>query len=584
MRYTLTLLSFFIYFCSIAQTCFWKTNKSSFYVGDKFVATLIIPEEGLKKDPIIETSNAIRFHFLEKNSIESEGKRTTFYRYQIIPLKGGIQHFPNVKFPSNKKLKCDAFDIHVRIPERNPNLKLEMEVSENRCYQHQPIDLFFKWKSAIPLGNLKAVNIDIPIFNRKDFKVYLPGSSVIIPKGKIGLPVSGNRIIADIYDEKINGVPYKVMVFRLTIVPETTGIIEINPSTLLCSYIKQKSSFNAYPAYFDNNLFDQEDNHNYNRLVAQSKPMKLEVKELPSDNRPSNFSGLFNAFDAELKLNKLEVKTGEPLQWQLEIRNYQHPEAFKLPIFETLLPDNDLFRYTQADPMISFNDSLIVAKKRIRINKTDIEEFPSIQIPYFDTNKGKFAFIETAPFELQVLQGEDSTYQSENDSINEIKKYQIALNTNGINQLYTDIDALNQDKESWHLWFCIILIAFPVLFWMYNYFQKLHSNPAFLKKQQIKKATRAFNQRDYMSLAELDEGISFFFNHAFDLDSKLITPQKIKDTVHVNCPDADIQPIIEFYAEYYKNQYTTGFDSMNKVQTESVKACVNQLSKSYSKK
>jgi len=556
-----------------AQTAFWKSSNESYFVGDYFVASLIIVGSDVKKQPKLASSEAFSYQLLEKKKVETEDQTTTIFRYKFIPVKAGSLLLPQATIGN---IKTDNFPLIVQAPERNPNLRLEVTVSENSCFQFQPITLYFNWQSAIPLNNLKAVNIDLPIYKNKYFKVYTPSKTAQFSKHDISLPVSGKRIIASIHDVDINNTPYKGIEFQLTIVPQQAGIFEIEPSTVLCSYLKQNTSFNAYPAYFDNNLFDTETSNKYKRLVCQSKTIKLHVKELPRKNKPANFSGLFGAFNAEANLSEAQIEAGEALKMQFKIKDYPFPETFTLPELNTLL--NNDFSFTKANPVVSYNDSLITIDKLIRINSVKTKALPEIHIPYFDLSKNSYAFINTNAIDIQVLPNKANASDIADSTQNAVKKNALTSNPYGILQLYTQKDALKQQKQKGNHWFWWSLILFPIVIFLGNKAYVSFTSQSATQKRNIRKATRVFNKSPRNTIEETQNAIQIFFQDAFAVTDEVLLPNKITEVCSFYSVNIDLKPIKEFYAVYFSNSFSQS-DKSTLADTEEIKICINKLAK-----
>ena len=113
--------------------------------------------------------------------------------------------------------------------------------------------------------------------------------------------------------EQINGKVYEVALLQQTVLyPQRSGELTIESLSLKMSVqagAKRARSiremmFGAYE---------------YKDIIAKSKPIKLNIKPLPSNGKPSNFSGAVGQYNMRMSANKDSVVANEAIDVKIEI-------------------------------------------------------------------------------------------------------------------------------------------------------------------------------------------------------------------------------------------------------------------------
>ena len=121
---------------------------------------------------------------------------------------------------------------------------------------------------------------------------------------------------------KYQGRDYRYVILRTTVLyPQKTGKLEISPLTL------------DVPIDVPGNrrdFFGRRLTERVNKTISAGK-RTIDVKPLPLEGRPDNFSGAVGNFDFEVATNKTSLNTNESLQLDLKVSGNGNLKLFSLP-------------------------------------------------------------------------------------------------------------------------------------------------------------------------------------------------------------------------------------------------------------
>lgn len=161
------------------------------------------------------------------------------------------------------------------------------------------------------------------------YRIYLNPKFRIQQENKINYPKFNNfwSQIEDInngdwYEVYINGRQYFSKVFRKALLyPQKTGILPINPVTLDLNIAFPTGEFD----FFDDPVFDT------TRKIIVSNALKINVKSLPENGKPKDFTGAVGVFDFQVIIDKNEGKTGESFEMSLIVSGKGNLKLFDIP-------------------------------------------------------------------------------------------------------------------------------------------------------------------------------------------------------------------------------------------------------------
>ena len=250
------------------------------------------------------------------------GKRSysMTYTYFLTPLQQGVYDIEQAQIEyEGNTYKTTPVTINVTeavaIP-RDPNdpknivdekLHLVAEVSKRNPYINEPITIVYKLYFAQNVNPTDVDVVDMPKYN--DFWSY----SVDIP----------NRDVAtSIYKgERYNFVEWR----KVVLYPQRAGKLEIKPLSLDVTVNVPTGKRD----FFQRLIYTQ-----VPKLVSAGN-LIINVKPLPSEGKPDNFSGAVGDFSIDLSTTKKQLKANESLQAKVKVSGRGNLRLFGLPKLQT---------------------------------------------------------------------------------------------------------------------------------------------------------------------------------------------------------------------------------------------------------
>jgi len=308
------------------------------------------------------------------------------------------------------------------------------------------------------------------------------------------------------YSETVNGKKYNVAeVRKVALFPQKTGPLTIAPFEQALVYsmkIKSRSPFADDPFFsndpFFKNFFDDSnlgfDVQNVEKSF-KSNAVNVNVKALPSQNRPIDFTGAVGQFTLKSSLDRNQLKTNEAVTLKLTITGAGNLTLIEKPNI-VFPPDFEVY-----DPKISDNihntTSGISGSRTFEylvIPRTagDFRISP-IQFSYFDLGRKEYVNLLTPEYTIKVLKGDGSA-----TSMVPVDREDVKYLGNDIRYLMDTPMALHPiGKHFYGSWLYWLLLCLPVLlflafiiFWRNHI--RLNSDIGLVK---LRKATRIANQR-----------------------------------------------------------------------------------------
>ncbi|MFV0338452.1 MAG: hypothetical protein ACK5LK_09460, partial [Chthoniobacterales bacterium] len=207
-------------------------------------------------------------------------------------------------------------------------------------------------------------------------------------------------------EEVVNGVPYSVYSFKTAITPVKIGEMEVAPAEMRCGVVVPSRRGGMDDFFGDlfggNSPFGNE----MRELKIRSNSAKLEVKPLPQEGRPADFSGAIGNFTMEGGVSPAQTKAGEPITLSYTIRgsgNFANVGAPKLSDDEGWKVYPGKSDFTAGD-VIGFQGT-----KRFDmtlVSRTDQTTTPKAGFSYFDPTIEKYKTLEAAPLPVVVTGGD----------------------------------------------------------------------------------------------------------------------------------------------------------------------------------
>jgi hypothetical protein len=226
--------------------------------------------------------------------------------------------------------------------------------------------------------------------------------------------------------ETINGKQYLVLEIRQTAVyPQKSGKITITPleMDMIARVIYQtRSSGSVWDQFFGGGQRAQD-----HKLNLKSNSITLNVKKLPTANRPDNFSGIVGDFSIKSSLSRSALKANDAANLIITITgkgNLQHIEQLNIKF----PPDFDVTEPNITDNVNTRNGGVSGSRSfeyvMIPRSEGDFSIAPA-SFTYFDLSTQTYKTISSDSFNIKVAKGDGSgitTMQSNQKDIRILDK------------------------------------------------------------------------------------------------------------------------------------------------------------------
>lgn len=333
---------------------------------------------------IISTGQEQSFQF-------TNGRRSSqvAYTFQLTPQAAGDFQIGPFRYDTgNGVVNIPAVQVQV-LPQGDPGTAQQAQqlsdlmyatltVGRSTIYTHEVFDL------TLSLYVQSGLSIDRNV-GLLDFETT-------------GLSLEGFQEIGG-SREAVNGVIYDVRRFRTRVTALASGTFDLSPRLRVNVIVPNDRNRRRDP-FFGDDFFSGFFNRVETRpQVVQTRPLALQISDLPTEGRPSSFSGAVGRYTFDVTATPLDLHVGEPITVTMRIQGNGSMDAISAPKINI----SDDFRSYDARLVEQQPGSGLKTFEQVLIpRKTGIKELPSISFSYFDTDRGKYQTIVRGPFPLTL--------------------------------------------------------------------------------------------------------------------------------------------------------------------------------------
>ena len=250
----------------------------------------------------------------------------------------------------------------------------------------------------------EVVPITIKAYFNQKYRANINSLPVLKTDGVVMSPLSNQP---EQTQEELNGAIYSVLSWNTTLSGIKTGnhpiLFELD-ATLNLPQQRRMSTFGG-SSLFDDSFF----NNFFGGF--QQKPIKVvspelhfEVAELPTADKPENFTGAIGNFQLTTSASPRQVEIGEPITLTIEIRGKGNFDRVESPVFpttpswKTYSPTSD---YSSKENIYSGKkqfEQAIVAKSGT------LQHIPALSFSYFDPEKEIYKTITSEPIAIKITE------------------------------------------------------------------------------------------------------------------------------------------------------------------------------------
>ena len=353
-------------------------------------------------------------------------------------------------------------------------------------------------------------------------------------------PTTSNPAVAT---EVINGIVYKkASIQRLAFFPTKTGELTIDPMIIDCEVmVPRQRRRSLFDDFFDDSFFRDSFFGSTRVITVASRQIKVNVKPLPEEGKPSNFSGAVGKYSIQSSIDTLVTTQDQALTLKYKISGMGNINAVKLP--ELDFPKSvEVF-----EPKIERK----INNKKNKIQGSVIYEYvliprragditiPALSFSYFDPSQEKYRRAVSKAFNIKVHH-QEKLFASQ--SLGQ-RKEEISL-------LGEDIRFISRENPKWYK--ANLSIFSEAWFWITNTFtliivfgavgfrwwtEKMETNVAFARKRRawtnaqkgLKEAEKVLNVgAKEVFFTHLDHAIIIYISDRLALAVSGVGPREIE--------------------------------------------------------
>ena len=259
------------------------------------------------------------------------------------------------------------------------NLHLVAEVSKTKPYLNEAISVVYKLyvSPTINVSNFRP--LDNPKYNN------FWSQEISFTK-------------YNVQNGTYKGQAYRYVILKKVVLyPQKEGQLEIEPLSLDVTLDVPTNRRD----FFGGRIYTQT-----NKTVSAGK-RTINVKPLPENGKPLDFSGAVGEFDFSVSASKTELKATESLQAVVEVQGKGNLKLFQLP--EPNLPGSLEVYEPEFD--VNVSTSLTGMQGKVSNNYTIVPSFrgkypiPSISFSYFNPKTAKYHTLSSDEIMINVLEG-----------------------------------------------------------------------------------------------------------------------------------------------------------------------------------
>ena len=425
----LIILLFFTSLAYAQNVEFKASAPSVVAVGEQFKLEYTLNKEGDNlKVPTLEGFDLLMGPSVGQSFYSSNinGKMTqnvTFsYTYILEGTKKGTFQIPGATvIIDGKEYTSNALNIEVVEGSRNSNgnqaatnrpvqpdanatvndnnLFVKVEVSRRSLYMGESLMATIKVYTKVDLVNLGRTKFP-------DFNGFL-AEEVPTPQ----------RI--ELVREAVDGQIYNVGTIRKVLLyPQHTGEITIEPFELEC-IVRQRLA-NGGRSFFDEFFGNYKDV----RAMRRSKPVTIQVKELPQLGKPAGFGGTVGNVTMATSLSADTVNANDAITYKVTFRGTGNLKLLKAPTINFPLDFEVYDPKESRDLNITENGTTgSVSFEYLIIPRYSGDyKIPAIRFSYFDSQSNTYKTIAGAEYNIHVRKGADKG-QVETSAGNQVKSF-----------------------------------------------------------------------------------------------------------------------------------------------------------------
>lgn len=440
------------------------------------------------------------------------------FHYTLIPKKTGTFVIgPAVAESGGTEYKSNTVTVIVggeaaSGPSEEKLAQMTAQVSNKTPYVGEQIVYSAKFLSRVPIQNAQ---LQIPEFSG-------------FWKEELGDVRNSQKII--------NGELWQASDIQFALFPLDSGELTIEPVSLNADIVIAQRPSSLFSNPFFGSFYDTE------RKLFRSSSVSVNVKPLPLEGRPADFSGLVGSFNLEGSISETELEVGDSTTLTIKIHGDGDLKKLEAPV----LQDVSNLKIYDDEPKMEVTPSpnglkeSKIFKKAIVPLKPGTLTLPAVSFSYFDTKKGQYLTLSTSPIELHVKpSSKPEQVVVSSDQGKGILKQELEVLGEDLMPIVKDVKALEADilsnKTRFFYLFASVLpfMAFILTIILFLRRKKASTDAGYFKRgRAYRKAMKHSKKLKSYSGAEFHQNISLilrdYIGDRLTIDGRALTATDIQ--------------------------------------------------------
>jgi len=462
--FTLSLLAAWCIFGASAEakqlTANAAVQENSVYVGEAFIFQVQVSGSDHPEQPNLFGFEAFTVHYQggSQNNSQSitviNGKMTRnvsrgyVFSYQLTPRHTGTLTIPAITIEADG-LTTRTRPVHVNVfkPEETDDIKLRLSLSKDHAYVGEPVTFTVTW---LIRQDVRSFNFMVPLLEKENWFHFID-PEIIQKSGKkyIRIPIGDSEVIAEQGNDTYKGAPYTAISFSKILIPKQSGTFSIEPAAVTCEVLTGYRKSNRRSPFGDDffsGVFGGRQGV-YKKVVAPSNPLNLKISNVPRQGMPVHYAGHIGTYKISAQASPTKINVGDPITLTLILSGPEYLEHISLPSLNDQQNLTRDFKIPQERATGEVNGKTKMFTQTLRALRSDVNQIPSIELPYFNTETGKYKIAKTAPIPLSVKETRVITaLDAEGWSLPVVNGHEVETWTQGIAYNYEDLSAISDQR------------------------------------------------------------------------------------------------------------------------------------------
>ena len=310
------------------------------------------------------------------------------YAYQLTPERAGTFTIPSINVDvGGTRLSTRALSLTVKQPQKNDDYHMLLKADRTKAYPGQEITLTV---TLLFSKSIRSLYFEIPALKNVDFYGVAPkgGNS----GNAYQIQINGTTVPFARVDREYNGKNYAGVSGVLKLQSTKTGKVSLaNPSAVFEGSVGTQRVRDFFGRVTEQDVYDT--------IVIPADPLSFSILPYPQEGKPEGFFGLAGNVRMKVSANPRQVRVGDPITLELAFSGVDDPYVVFPPLKQYLGED---FKIPADRSPDAIDGKTKTVTQTIRAVSEQTSGIPALRIPYFNTEKGEYGYLESDPLPLTV--------------------------------------------------------------------------------------------------------------------------------------------------------------------------------------